>query len=170
MVKHVDKRSFEVFLSIGSNIENRESNLINAKNLIKKSIGLIGQSSSIYETSPWGDDSLLPFLNLVLKVTTGLNPIDLLSACKKIEQDMGRIFHANKQYNNRVIDIDILTYENRIINEENLKIPHPFLAQRMFVLLPFSEINKNYEIAGLNSSIEDLLKACNDKGLVRILI
>lgn len=169
MVKHVDKRSFEVFLSVGTNIGNRRSNLSKVKEFIEANLGLIIKSSSIYETSSWGNDSLLPFYNLVLKINTLLNPQELLDACKRIEQEMGRTYTKKMGYENRVIDIDILTYEDRIINEGNLVIPHPFISERMFVLLPFSEINKNFQIAGLNETVENIAKRCNDKGFVRKL-
>ena len=113
-----------VFLGIGTNLGNRECNLEEAVARIEEFIGPILVSSSIYETEPWGFHAKDEFLNKVVKVKTELPPSGLLGRILMIESLLGRI-RGQVRYSSRLIDIDILLYEDMIVEEESLKIPHP---------------------------------------------
>ena len=128
-----------VFLGIGTNLGNRESNLEEAVARIREYIGPVLDSSSIYETEPWGFHAKDEFLNKVVKVNTELTPSGLLGRILMIESLLGRV-RGQVRYSSRLIDIDILLYEDLIVEEESLKIPHPLLQQRKFVLVPLCEI------------------------------
>jgi 2-amino-4-hydroxy-6-hydroxymethyldihydropteridine diphosphokinase len=155
-----------VFLGIGTNLNNREHNLKEAVIKIEEYIGKILLSSSVFETEPWGFQAENEFLNLVVKVETQLNPSGLLGRILMIESLLGRL-RGEKHYSSRVIDIDILLYEDLVIDEIGLKIPHPMMAERKFVLVPLCEIAPEIVHPVLNKSIESLLELCKDKSLVR---
>jgi 2-amino-4-hydroxy-6-hydroxymethyldihydropteridine diphosphokinase len=156
----------KVFLGIGTNLNNREGNLKEAVSMIEKHIGKVVASSSVYETEPWGFQAEEEFLNMVVKVETNLNPYGLIGRILMIESMLGRI-RLEKQYTSRVIDIDILFYDDLVINETNLKIPHPLLHKRKFVLVPLCEIEPKMVHPVLNKSVSLLLKSCEDKSKVR---
>ncbi|MBX2949578.1 MAG: 2-amino-4-hydroxy-6-hydroxymethyldihydropteridine diphosphokinase [Crocinitomicaceae bacterium] len=126
------------YLSLGTNLGNRKHNLSVAIKTLAKEAGSITQVSSIYESKAWGYSSANNYYNCCIAITTPLSPHKLLEITQTIEQSMGRIKTA--EYADRVIDIDILFYDNLIINETALKIPHPHLEKRGFVLLPLQEI------------------------------
>lgn len=154
-----------VFLGIGTNLGNRENNLENAIASIGLSIGPVLMSSSIYDTEPWGFQSEEEFLNMVVKLETDLAPVVLLERIHTIESLLGRV-RGPEQFSSRVIDIDILLYEDMIIDEDNLKIPHPLLQERRFVLVPLCEIGAELLHPVLKKTIEELLEECMDKGIV----
>jgi 2-amino-4-hydroxy-6-hydroxymethyldihydropteridine diphosphokinase len=129
-----------VYLGIGTNLGDKEGNLNRAILLIQTRIGEALNVSSFYRSNPWGFSSENSFLNGVLLIDTSFSPSELLEKLKKIEVRMGRIAKTEDKYTDRVIDIDILFYENRTINERRLTIPHPHIAQRGFVLVPLAEI------------------------------
>jgi len=156
----------KVFLGIGTNLGNRESNLKEAVARIEEYIGPIMKSSSVYETEPWGFKTENEFLNMVVKVETKLTPSGLLGRILMIESLSGRV-RGDKQYTSRVIDIDLLLYENMIIDEESLKIPHPLMHERRFVLVPLCEIESQMIHPVLNKSIASLLESCKDKSKVK---
>jgi 2-amino-4-hydroxy-6-hydroxymethyldihydropteridine diphosphokinase len=151
-----------VFLGIGTNLGKRGNNLEQAVARIGNNIGTVIKSSSIYETEPWGFQSKDKFLNLVVKVETDLSPSGLLGRILMIESLLGRT-RGQKQYSSRLIDIDILLYGDLVINEESLKIPHPLLQERKFVLVPLSEIASEIIHPVLKKSIADMLVVCEDK-------
>ena len=155
-----------VFLGIGTNLGKRENNLEHAVASIGLSIGPVLMSSSIYETEPWGFQSEEEFLNMVVKIETDLAPIVLLERIHTIESLMGRV-RGPEQFSSRLIDIDILIYEDMIIDEESLKIPHPLIQERGFVLVPFCEIAAELMHPVLKKSFGELLKTCKDKGMVK---
>ncbi|MCX6325788.1 MAG: 2-amino-4-hydroxy-6-hydroxymethyldihydropteridine diphosphokinase [Bacteroidia bacterium] len=155
-----------VILGIGTNTGNRGSNLKEAVVRIEEYIGRVVKSSSVYETEPWGFQTSDEFLNMVVKVETKLTPSGLLGRILMIESLLGRI-RGEKQYVSRLIDIDILLYENLIIDEESLKIPHPLLHERKFVLVPLCEIEPELIHPVLNKSIAYLLKSCKDHSKVK---
>ena len=155
-----------VFLGIGTNLGNRESNLEEAVARIREYIGPVLDSSSIYETEPWGFQAKDEFLNKVVKVETELTPSEILERILIIESIMGRV-RSKERYSSRLIDIDILICEDMIIDEENLKIPHPLLHQRRFVLVPLCEVASDMIHPVLKKSISDLLEICEDKSEVK---
>jgi 2-amino-4-hydroxy-6-hydroxymethyldihydropteridine diphosphokinase len=155
-----------VFLGIGTNLSDRENNLKEAITKVDQHIGMVALSSSVYETEPWGFQAENEFLNMVVKVETNLTPYGLIGRILMIESILGRL-RVDKQYTSRVIDIDILFYEDLIINEPDLKIPHPLIQERKFVLVPLFEIAPDLVHPVLNKSIKSLLKSCKDKTNIR---
>lgn len=154
------------FLGIGSNLGEREDNLCIAIGRIGEETGGVEVVSSVYETESWGFETDNLFLNMVAKIETFLEPQALLEALLGIEKSMGRV--RNKEvYSSRIIDIDILFYEDIILNENELKIPHPHLHERRFVLEPLAEIAPDFIHPVLKKSVFNLLDICTDKGLVR---
>lgn len=159
----------KVFLGIGTNIGNRENNLKEAVAMIEEHVGKVLNSSSVYETEPWGFQSDDGFLNLVVKAETKLTPSGLLGRILMIESLMGRVRGPNR-YSSRPIDIDILLYEEMIIDQESLKIPHPLLQERRFVLVPLCEIASEMIHPVLKKSFSVLLKTCTDESNVKKFI
>ncbi len=151
----------KVYLSLGSNLGDKIMNLNKAVLLISAKIGKLIQTSSIYETAPWGFKSEHSFYNQVILIETELKPDDVLNQILQIEKHIGRN-RSTIQYESRVIDIDILFYENEIIHTENLTIPHPLIQERRFTLQPLAEIDEDYIHPLLNASILSLLNSCKD--------
>lgn len=132
----------KVYISLGTNLGNKKYNLSKACNHISNQVGKIQQKSSIYETEPWGFDSFNNFLNQVVLVETEVKPKELLKSLLKIEKDMGRYRTSDSSYQDRIIDIDIIMIDDMVINDKSLKVPHPKMHLRMFVLEPLIEINE----------------------------
>lgn len=154
-----------VYLGIGSNLGDRESNLRNAVEKLGEYAGKILKVSSVYETEPWGFKSDEKFLNMVVELETSLKPSGLLGRLLMIESMMGRL-REGKQYSSRIIDIDILFYGNLGCYTKALEIPHPKLHERKFVLAPLAEIVPDLVHPVLKKSITQLLSECSDKGNV----
>src|SRR5687768_11785457 len=123
-----------VFLSTGSNVGNRAANLRKAAELCQQQLGNVVQLSSVYETEPWGKTDQQAFLNQALELHTDLEATELLGKIIAIEQELGRI--RSIKWGPRVIDIDILFFNEDIINQPGLRIPHSEMADRRFVLEP----------------------------------
>lgn len=149
-----------IYLLLGSNLGDRETNLGMARSLIENSLGTIIQSSSIYESAAWGKEDQPDFLNQVIKIQTQINPHALLEKLAWAETSLGRLREV--KWGERIIDIDILFYENEIIEEEKLTIPHPGIPIRRFTLLPLSEIAPDLIHPLLKKSIRELLDECED--------
>ena len=131
----------EVYLSLGTNLGNRRRNLHNAIRLLEKNVGSVVLRSSFVETEPWGFASSHRFLNAAVKVVTELSPHELLSATQQIERAMGRTQKSvDGRYHDRIIDIDILYYDDITIADPDLVIPHPLIGERDFVKIPLAEI------------------------------
>jgi len=136
----------QVYLGLGSNLGDREEILRKAIELINQRIGEVLRQSSFIETEPWGFESENKFLNGVILCETTLTPRQLLRATQRIERELGKKkSHATKRslivnYNDRPIDIDILLYDDQTIDEPDLKIPHPLMKERDFVMIPLREI------------------------------
>jgi len=118
----------------------REQNILSSIRLIKKNIGKIILQSSLYETAPWGFESPNTFLNCAIVVETKLTPFESLRITQQIEKKTGRKTKTHQAYTDRVIDIDIVMYDDLILETEELTIPHPLFHLRQFVLQPLSEI------------------------------
>jgi len=153
------------YLCLGSNLEDREKNLLWALALLSREINL-EKTSSVYETEPVDCEEQLFFLNLVCRITTTLNPRELLYLAKVIENKMGRI--PSRQINApRPIDIDILFYDMQIIKSNDLIIPHPRLVERAFVLIPLSEIAPELVHPEFGSSVVELVSRVEGCGGVQ---
>jgi 2-amino-4-hydroxy-6-hydroxymethyldihydropteridine diphosphokinase len=156
----------EAYIGLGTNLGNREENLKKAIENIIISAGEVISSSGIYVTDPWGFRSEDHFLNMVILINTRLKAVDLLKQLLKIEMQTGRVRGAEK-YSSRVIDIDILLYENEIINKPYLKIPHPMIQERKFVLVPLCDIAPEKIHPVLKKTFAALLKDCMDESVVK---
>ena len=133
-------RSSLTYLSLGSNLGDKNRHLNDAILLLAKRVGKLRTVSSFRTTEPWGYKSDNTFVNAVILVQSTLSPMELLAATQQIEIDMGRQQKTVNSYSDRIIDIDILLYNNEIIDLPELKIPHPLILERDFVLLPLTEI------------------------------
>ncbi len=157
----------KVYLLLGSNRGNRNEMLSTAIKLIEKQIGRIIKSSSVYETAPWGFSDNVFFLNQVVCVETLYDPFLILDRVLEIETAIGRI-RTTKNYSSRNIDIDILFYNNRVIQNERLEIPHPRMHLRNFALIPMVEVAGDFIHPVLTKTMYDLLAECIDKKEVRL--
>ena len=137
-----------VYLGLGSNLGNREAGIAKAIELVGERIGRVARQSAIIETEPWGFASEHKFLNGVILCETTLTPRELLAATQQIERDLGRKpinrKPENRKYLDRPIDIDILLYDNLKVDEPDLKIPHPLMHERDFVMIPLNELINNH--------------------------
>jgi 2-amino-4-hydroxy-6-hydroxymethyldihydropteridine diphosphokinase len=152
----------KVFLGIGTNLGERKRNLREAIEAIEEHIGKVLNSSSVYETVPWGFEAESDFLNMVVEVETGLSPSELLKKIFEIELKLGRE-RTQDRYSSRVIDIDILLYDDLIVDQKGLKIPHRLMHERRFVLAPLCEIAPDLIHPMLKKSISVLLEECRDR-------
>ena len=137
----------KVYLGLGSNLGDRNAHIEQAIALIHERVGEVVRRSSFIETEPWGFESENKFLNAVILCETELTPRQLLKTTQKIERELGRkkksaSSHISHLYKDRPIDIDILLYDDLTIDERDLKIPHPLMEQRDFVMIPLREIQK----------------------------
>jgi len=136
-----------LYLSLGTNMGDRQKNLSSALELIGLEVGTVVSESDIMETEPWGFESSNRFLNMVIKVETDLQPIQVLHVTQKIERKLGRMEKSvNGQYHDRPIDIDLLMYDNITMSTPELTLPHPLMRQRRFVMEPLAQIAP--ELAG----------------------
>lgn len=130
-----------VYLGLGSNIGNRKRMIAQAIENINKQVGVVVRQSALYETKAWGFESPNDFINAAICCETELAPRALMRKLQSIEQQMGRVGKTiGEQYQDRVIDIDILLYDDIKVNEPDLKIPHPYMREREFVMIPLKEI------------------------------
>lgn len=129
-----------VYLALGTNLGNKQLNLDKAMDLIAERIGTLSAISSVYETESWGYQSTNSFFNMVVKIETTLLPFDLLTMTRKIERDLGRVKKTTNTYQDRIIDIDIIFYDELTLISDELTIPHPLYKERDFVLKPLLEI------------------------------
>ena len=150
----------KVYLGLGTNLGDKEANLKSAIAEISKRIGKIVSLSACYVTEPWGFDSSNTFLNAVCLVDTELSPQDTLGITQTIEKDLGRLKKSvGGNYSDRLIDIDILLYDNLVINTPSLIIPHPLMHCRKFVMEPLVEIAPNLVHPVLHCTMQKLLSA-----------
>ena len=146
-----------VFLSLGSNVGDR---LVN----IQQAVASLGMSdkikvvkcSSFYETEPWGNKEQAWFLNAAIAIDTSFTCNELLSYCQIIEQKLGRVRNTEKKWQERTIDIDILMYDNLILSSKDLIVPHPYMHERAFVLVPMLEVKADLVHPVFNKTVMEL--------------
>jgi len=135
------------YIGLGANLNDRVSTIRQAVDQLKHTPGFtVTASSTLYESPPWGKTDQPPFINGVVAVDTQLDPETVLDRCLEIEQSLGRIRH--EKWGPRTIDLDLLYAQDIIINTERLTLPHPFLTERAFVLVPLAEIATNIYYQG----------------------
>jgi 2-amino-4-hydroxy-6-hydroxymethyldihydropteridine diphosphokinase len=156
----------DVYLILGGNLGDRIKNLQKATDYISRDIGEIVDRSSVYETEPWGFSHDSSFINQVLRIITALKPSQVLESVLNIEKLCGRRT-SSKEYTARIMDIDILFYNNEIINSDRLIIPHPLIQERMFVLVPMAELQPYFIHPVLKRPISYLKDKCDDIRWVR---
>ncbi len=150
-----------VYLLLGGNLGNRALFLKQATERIREQVGSIKQLSKLYETAAWGKTDQPTFINQVVEVETTLTPGEVLQSINSIELALGRI--RQEHWGARVIDIDILLYDDLVQQSQRLTIPHPQLHLRRFTLMPLAEIAPDLVHPVLNQSIKQLLTNCPDK-------
>ncbi len=153
----------KIILSLGSNLGNRQQNLNDCIIALHTELGSVVKVSSCYESDAWGFESA-SFLNCVLILHSHKNAVKILKSIQKIEKNLGRIKSESNEYQARIIDIDIISFDDEVIELENLIVPHQHLQSRLFVLLPLKEILSDWKHPVLNKSVSELLTACSDKG------
>jgi 2-amino-4-hydroxy-6-hydroxymethyldihydropteridine diphosphokinase len=157
----------KVFLSLGTNLEDRKVFLEKSIAMIIKRIGSVLSMSSIYQTEPWGFNTEKLFLNQVILVESTLAPKKILKEIHLIEKKIGRV-KTSAGFESRIIDIDILFYDEWILNERDLIIPHPHIGDRKFVLLPMVEVSPQFIHPVLKKNMLYLASNCTDNHLVEV--
>jgi 2-amino-4-hydroxy-6-hydroxymethyldihydropteridine diphosphokinase len=156
----------KLYLLLGGNLGDRIGYLSQARELIASRIGPITQESGLYETAAWGKKDQPAFLNQVLELQTTLTPEQVLQGINQLEHELGRV--RQEHWGARVIDIDILFYDDLVLQTQRLTIPHPQLHLRRFTLLPLAEIAPNLLHPVLGIGVHELLKNCPDPLEVRL--
>ena len=154
---------------MGSNEGDRLTILRDALLQLKRNLGIFMHSSSIYETEPWGFESNQSFYNAVLQFETEHSPQVVLNILKFIENQAGRKRIKSTGYEDRTLDLDILYYDDQLINEVDLIVPHPKINERNFVLLPMAEIDSNWFDSRQNKSIQTMIDETQDTSEVKKL-
>jgi 2-amino-4-hydroxy-6-hydroxymethyldihydropteridine diphosphokinase len=158
----------QVIIGLGSNLSDRFAALSRALTLLKEEAGDIVAASSVWESEPWGFEADDQFLNMVVVLETGKQPRQLMQLFRSIEGRMGRKRSGGGRYESRIIDIDILLWQNRVISMPGLEVPHPKLADRRFVLEPLYEVTPDavHPVTGL--TVTEMLALCDDRSDVRL--
>ncbi|HZK08492.1 MAG TPA: 2-amino-4-hydroxy-6-hydroxymethyldihydropteridine diphosphokinase [Bacteroidales bacterium] len=152
----------ESYLLLGSNQGNREQNIIKAIRAIAQQAGIISKMSSLYQSQPWGFNAEKDFYNLALLLQTPHEPHALLNILLEIEKSIGRVRNDKPGYNSRIIDIDILFYDQLIMESPVLILPHPRIHGRRFVLAPMMELDMDYKHPISGKSVLHMLMFCED--------
>ena len=150
-----------IFILTGSNLGNRLKFLETAKAELQERVGKLTQESSVYETAAWGKTDQADFLNQVLEFESELQPEEILQLNQEIEKEAGR--NRKEKWGARELDIDILFYDNLVLNLPDLVVPHPQLHNRRFTLMPLAEIASYFEHPVFKKTVGELLKNCPDK-------
>ncbi|HXI10242.1 MAG TPA: 2-amino-4-hydroxy-6-hydroxymethyldihydropteridine diphosphokinase [Thermodesulfobacteriota bacterium] len=145
-----------VFISMGSNLGDR---VANCREAVRRLAGYDGvrvvKTSSLYETEPWGVTDQGPFINAVVEIDTGLAPEPLFELLKSIEAEMGRT--KGRRWGPRLIDLDLIFYGDRVVDTERLKVPHPSVEERAFVLVPLSELAPGFTHPASGRPVSEIL-------------
>jgi dihydroneopterin aldolase / 2-amino-4-hydroxy-6-hydroxymethyldihydropteridine diphosphokinase len=144
-----------VYIGIGSNLGDRQKNCLRAVELLSEGGLSVTKQSSVHETEPWGLTEQPAFLNMAVEAETCFPPVELLAMLKKIEKDMGR--QETVKWGPRIIDLDVLLYDDITLNTEALVVPHPLMHEREFVLVPLAELAGEFIHPVLKKKIGDLL-------------
>ncbi|GAB3930191.1 2-amino-4-hydroxy-6-hydroxymethyldihydropteridine diphosphokinase [Larkinella terrae] len=156
-----------VYLLLGANLGDREATLQRALEAIQVDLGPVLQQSALYETAAWGVTDQPAFLNQVLKVLSVFPAEEMLEKTQAIENRLGRV--RREKWGSRVIDIDLLYVDETVLNSETLTVPHPFLHERRFTLVPLAEIAPEFVHPVFHKTNRQLLAECPDLGAVRKL-
>lgn len=163
------KKKTRVYIGLGSNMGNKEENIVKSVDIIKENHTLISKSN-LYTSEPWGFNSDSTFINAVICIETMDDPDSLFEFLKNIEQQFGRDKKKSIGYEDRVIDLDILFFGDKILENEILSIPHKQIQNRKFVLVPMNEIASKFCHPQLNMTINELLEICPDSSIMEQLI
>lgn len=155
-----------VYFSLGSNLSDRYGNLRRALSLLQEHVKITAVSP-VFATAPWGVLDQPPFLNICAAAATSLSPHELLAVTQQIEQGMGR--QQSRHWGPRLIDIDILFYDNLVLQDEDLTIPHPHVAERAFVLAPLAVIVPNLRHPQTGATVQEMLDHVDMSGVERLL-
>ena len=167
MYKLAGKKLSKIYLSLGSNIGDKFRFITDAIKHIERSVGSVILISPCYETEAWGPMAQEKFVNCVIEIESALSPNKLLKQLLQIEQSLGR--ERQVRYGPRTIDLDILLLGNRIIKQKKLCVPHPFLQERKFVLIPLCDLAPYLIHPVYDKTIAHLLAECKDEGNVNKL-
>ena len=153
----------EAFISLGGNIGDPSIAIEDALTALAAQPGItVTTRSRFYRTPPWGKTDQAEFINACAGLITTLSPNDLLKTCLAVEKSMGRV--REERWGPRIIDLDVLTYGDAVVNEADLVIPHPHLTERAFVLVPLRDIAPDFQLDGVG--IDDLLAKLDTKGII----
>ncbi len=158
-MKKIYAKTKNIYLGIGTNLGNRKKSILKSLYLLNKHKIRVIKKSSIYVSPPWGYINQKAFYNAVVLIKTNKKPKELLKICQQIEKKMGK--RKRFKWGPRIIDIDILTYKNKTKHTKILTIPHKYITQRMFTLVPLAEIDKNIRLNG--QTLEYFINGLNDK-------
>ncbi|MCO6500637.1 MAG: 2-amino-4-hydroxy-6-hydroxymethyldihydropteridine diphosphokinase [Vicingus serpentipes] len=159
----------QVVLGLGGNIGDTKKILSQAIHLINEEIGAVKLKSSLYQTKAWGVENQPDFINAVIAIETTLLPHEVLETCLSIEKKIGRDRLGKKKWTERMIDIDVLFYENEIIDTFSLKLPHSHIHERNFVLYPLAEILPNFKHPVLGKTALEMKNQAKDRQMVTLL-
>ncbi len=158
----------QIILALGSNLGNRRNNIEKAIEIIHNEVSTVVKVSKIYETPSWGFDSG-SFYNCAIAVHSHEEPLGLLEKLQEIETRLGRVKIDSDNYEDRVIDIDMIAYGEQIIASEKLNVPHPLMQKRMFVMLPMRDLNLDWRHPILQKYLPELLRASKDKSNCKVV-
>jgi len=156
------------YLCLGGNLGERESSIDAAISKIKQEVGEVSAVSKIYETEAWGVTNQNAYLNQCVELKTELDPEALISALLKIEHDLGRERNLYHTYEPRTIDIDVLFYNNLVLEFNHLTVPHPRLHLRKFVLIPLNDVASTFMHPVFQKTVNNLLVECSDTSDVKL--
>lgn len=154
----------DVYLALGSNLGDRRANLQAAVAALPPAV-VVRRCSPIYETPPWGVTEQPAFLNMTVEAETGLSPVELLAYLKRLESELGR--RPAIRYGPRLIDLDLLFYDDLVLDSPSLVLPHPRLHERAFVLVPLADLAPDLLHPRLGQTVRQLLAAVDTTGIVR---